>query len=202
MPFLFYTITRLYICILHSIFLGMRTTLSSLVIIVLAAVSFFGCDKIEDITHTDIGLEITTSSLSVEQPGNTFSSIDSVDLSANQTFKDNKTRIKNLQIDQVLMTLNVRQINGADILQTASANVSKLDGTEETNLGTLSNLSFAALDGVETALILTDAGKQKLSTLLLNSPNQARFTFIGVTDQGPVKFDVSFKIKMTLTAGL
>lgn len=180
----------------------MRTTLFTLVIALFIIVPFVGCDTIENITQTEVGLDVATKSLSIDQASNSFSSVDSVDLSKNQTYKDNKTRIKKLHIDEVLMTLTIRQPNGATILQSASANISKLDGSEDTNLGTITSMSIAALDGVDTPLILTEAGKQKLSDLLLNSPNQARFAFIGMTDNGPVRFDVTFKIKMTLTAGL
>src|ERR1043165_6270486 len=106
----------------------MRTTLFTLIIALFIIVPFVGCDTIENITQTDVGLDVSTKSLTVDQPSNSFSSADSVDLSKNQTYKDNKTRIKKLHIDAVLMTLTVRQPNGADILQSASANISKLDG--------------------------------------------------------------------------
>jgi hypothetical protein len=163
---------------------------------------FVSCDKIESITQTDVDLEMTTATMSVDQPTAAFSSSDSVDLSTIQAYKDNKTRIKGLKIDQVLMTIHAQPGNAATMIQSASANVSNLDGSEETNLATLAMTSMAELDGVEKNLPLSEAGKQKLSELLLGSTNQAKVTFIGTADQGPVKFTVSFRIKMILTAGL
>jgi hypothetical protein len=182
----------------------MKNLLSLSLSLFMAAMMFSSCD---DLTTIDIPFNLQTEhDLAVKGNDLTVNLVDSIDLTTNDQFNDNKSKLDAVGIDSV--QFRITDNTSLSKTQTLQGNlfVANLDGSNEILLHAITtpiNISAtqtATADGSWITIALNQEGKDRLSSLIKNDPHSARFILRGTTNEAPSDFAVHFKIWWAMNA--
>ncbi|HEY6172053.1 MAG TPA: hypothetical protein VIX80_07340 [Candidatus Kapabacteria bacterium] len=173
----------------------MKQLLSFLSILALTAM-INGCtvskDFSFDIDYDLCANEINSTSYSATDTvyGKTYSS----------DFDKYKEDISNVDVESATFTILTSTVTSpSQEIVKVTASVADVSGGAFTEIGSAININLTTKRGVETPLDLTQAGKDKIETLLLGSDGGGIFKFEGTSNDKPVIFCVKFKLHLKAT---
>ncbi len=183
----------------------MKKTLSLALSLFTAAFFFASCD---DLTTIDIPFGLQTEhTLVVDGNDLTVLEIDSVDLTTNSKFNDNKSKLDAVGIDSVQFRITDNASVSTTQMLMGNVAVANLDGTNEIVLHSIPapGLNIAATQAASTpdkwiTIALNQEGKDRLASLIKNDPHAAQFILRGTTNEAPTRFSVHFKIWWAMNA--
>jgi hypothetical protein len=180
----------------------MKKTLSLALSLFTAAFFLSSCD---DLTTVDIPFGLQTEhSLVVAGTEMAIDQSEVVDLTTNTKFNDNKSKLDAVGIDSVQIMITDHTGSPSQTLE-GNLIAANADGSNEMVLHTMTPTSIAALqaataNGNWQTIAVTQEGKDRLSSLIKNSPHSAKLILRGMTNEVPVGFKAQFKIWWAMNA--
>jgi hypothetical protein len=181
----------------------MKKTFALVLSLFTAAFLFASCD---DLTTVDIPFSLQTEH-TMAVAGNDLS-IDTslvVDLTTNTKFNDNKSKLDAVGIDSIaIMITDNTSLSTTQTLE-GTLIVANADGTNEVVLHTMSPLNISATQALTAngnwlKIAISQEGKDRLASLIKNSPHSAKLTLRGTTNEAPIGFNANFKIWWAMNA--
>lgn len=162
-------------------------------LLALAALGFISCTVEKDFSMSfDIDYAVNNAPAA-------YSSQDTIDASKESSdYSKYKSDIKRIDIESVTYTISDFNGSPTQTLTTAKLEVADTHGSAFQELGTVTNVTLLAAEGVETDLPLSQSGKDYLKSLL-SGEGIAVIRFNAAANEYPVTFSVKFKIKTKVT---
>lgn len=167
-----------------------------------AAFLFTGCDELSTV---DFDFTIATDhTLNVQGTTQALSITETVDLTTNDKFNDNKDKIKNAAVDSV--QYRIINFNGSPNallngrIEVAETITSPRELLYEIMNWNLSQEQTRTSNDTWVTIPLNAAGKEKLASLIKSDPHSATLSLTGATSEVPVNFTALFKIHWKMTA--
>jgi hypothetical protein len=174
--------------------------LSILVSIVLALVFSFtmlSCKELLDVRRTfTFSQEFTIA----DGENLSFSEFEVVDMTvAESLINEYGSKIKDIEIEELKYWLKAHQGPDGQTVTNFVLDVARADGSNVTNIVTLSNVALAGLLNNPTVATVNNGGIALASELIKTAPHKLKFLTSGNVNEGPISFTVvvDFKIKMT-----
>ena len=172
--------------------------LGSLVWALIISFSMLSCKSLLDVKRSfSFSQEFTIS----EDHILSFSEFEVVDMTvAESLIGEYGSKIKDIEIEEIKYWLKAHQGPGGQTVTNFVLDVARADGSNATNIVTLSNVALAGLLNNPTVAAVNPTGVALASELIKNAPHKLKFLTSGNVNEGPISFTVVVELKIKMTA--